>query len=367
MNSFFRAWAIAAKELRQLRRDRLTFAMIVGIPLVQILLFGYAINTDVRHLRAGIADEAASELSRRLIADVQATQVVDVVVEVASAGELVALLQRGAITVGIYIPSDFERRIAAGTRRPAQLLVDASDPTILGAARGLLEQPIARRDGVVTDGGGSTTFELRPYYNPERRSAVYSVPGLIGTILTATMVLFTSLAIVRERERGNLEFLITTPVRTVELMAGKVAPYVLIGLVQTTLILLVGVLLFQVPVRGTLLDLYVAATVFVAASLTLGLLISTLAKTQFQAMQMTVFVFLPSMLLSGFMFPFDGMPRIAQWIGELLPLTHFLRLVRGILLRGASLLDLYPDLLALIAFTMVTSVIAVLRFHKRLD
>jgi len=367
MTGIRRALAIAQKEFRQLRRDRLTFAMIVGIPLLQILLFGYAINTDVRHLRAGVVNEASSELSRRLVADVQATQVVDVVVDVATPSELVSLLQRGAIAVGIYIPTDFDRRAADGIRVPAQLLVDASDPTILGAARGLVDLPIVRRDGLSGDRGAPPTFELRPYYNPERRSAVYSVPGLIGTILTATMVLFTSLAIVRERERGNLEFLITTPVRTVELMAGKVAPYVLIGLVQATLILLVGVWLFQVPVRGRLLDLYAAVTVFVAASLTLGLLISTVARTQFQAMQMTVFVFLPSMLLSGFMFPFDGMPRLARWIGELLPLTHFLRLVRGILLRGASLVDLYPDVLALVAFTLVTSVIAVLRFHKRLD
>lgn len=369
MTGLRRALAIAHKEFLQLRRDRLTFGMIVGIPLVQILLFGYAINTDVRHLRAGVADEAATELSRRLIADVQATQVVDVFTEAATAAELVALLQRGRISVGVYIPPDFDRRAADGVRVPAQLLVDASDPTILGAARGLAELPLARRDfiGAPRSQPAVPTFELRPYYNPERRSAVYSVPGLIGTILTATMVLFTSLAIVRERERGNLEFLITTPVRTVELMAGKVAPYVIIGLVQTTLILLVGVLLFQVPVRGRLVDLYAGATVFVAASLTLGLLISTLARTQFQAMQMAVFVFLPSLLLSGFMFPFDGMPRLAQLIGETLPLTHFLRIVRGILLRGASLWELHLEVYALLAFTAITSVIAVLRFHKRLD
>lgn len=367
MKSLRRALAMARKELLQLRRDRLTFGMIVGIPLIQILLFGYAINTDVRHLRAAVADQANTQLSHRLIADVQATQVVDVVAQVATAADLVAMLGQGEITVGIFIPRNFDQRVEHGLQAPAQLLVDAADPIILGAAQGLAGLPVATRDLAHAPRPKISTFEVRPYYNPERRSAVHSVPGLIGTILTATMVLFTALAIVRERERGNLEFLITTPVRTIELMAGKVAPYILIGLLQTTLILGVGVALFQVPVRGSLLDLYGGATVFVAASLTLGLVISTLAKTQFQAMQMTVFVFLPSILLSGFMFPFDGMPRFAQVIGQMLPLTHFLRIVRGVLLRGATLIELRDEVYALLAFTAVTSVIAMLRFRKRLD
>jgi ABC-2 type transport system permease protein len=208
---------------------------------------------------------------------------------------------------------------------------------------------------------------VRNFYNPERRSAVNIVPGLIGVILTMTMVLFTAVAIVRERERGNLELLINTPVKTVELMVGKIVPYVLIGLVQVTLILLLGVMLFGVPIHGRVEHIYLAALVFIAANLTLGLVISTLAKTQFQAMQMTFFFFLPSILLSGFMFPFDGMPRPAQLIAELLPLTHFVRLIRGIMLRGANVLDLSFDLFALGLFMLVTLSIAVMRFRKRLD
>ena len=228
----------------------------------------------------------------------------------------------------------------------------------------LMETPLP--DQVRQPGPGGL-FELRAYYNPERRSAVQIVPALIGVILTLTMVLFTSVAIVRERERGNLEFLITTPVTTVELMLGKLVPYVLIGIVQVTLILMVGELVFDVPFRGSVAQLYLAAAAFIAASLTLGLLISTVARTQFQAMQMTIFVFLPSILLSGFMFPFDGMPAMARSIAEFLPLTHFVRLVRGIVLRGANLSEMPHDLAALVVFFAVALVLAVLRFHKRLD
>ncbi|MEO6263475.1 MAG: ABC transporter permease, partial [Luteimonas sp.] len=205
------------------------------------------------------------------------------------------------------------------------------------------------------------------FYNPERRSAVNIVPGLIGVILTMTMVLFTGVAIVRERERGNMELLIATPVSRSELMIGKVLPYAAIGLIQTTVVLALGVWLFQVPVRGSVLDVYFAAVLLILANLTLGLLISTKAQSQFQAMQMTFFVFLPSILLSGFMFPFAGMPRIVQWLAELLPLTHFLRLIRGVMLRGAHLFELWPDVLALLAFTAVMMTAAILRFRKRLD
>jgi ABC-2 type transport system permease protein len=205
------------------------------------------------------------------------------------------------------------------------------------------------------------------FYNPERRSAVNIVPGLIGVILTMTMVLFTGVAIVRERERGNMELLIATPLSRSELMIGKVLPYAAIGLIQTTVVLALGLTLFKVPIRGSALDVYLAAVLLILANLTLGLLISTKAKSQFQAMQMTFFVFLPSILLSGFMFPFAGMPRIVQWIAEILPLTHFLRLIRGVMLRGAGLFELWPDVLALIAFTAVMMTLAISRFRKRLD
>ncbi len=211
------------------------------------------------------------------------------------------------------------------------------------------------------------TFELRSHYNPERRSEVQIVPSLIGVILTLTMSLFTAVAIVRERERGTLEFLINTPVRTVELMLGKILPYIVIGFVQVTLILVVGVLLFRVPIRGSLLDLYAGAGLFIAATLSVGLLISTVAKTQFQAFQLTIFFFMPSLLLSGFMFPFEGMPRLAQWFAQMLPLTHFVRIVRGVILRDAALLDMRHAIWPLVAFFAVMMTLAVLRFRKRLD
>jgi ABC-2 type transport system permease protein len=360
-----RAGAIARKEVRQLRRDRLTFGMIVGVPVMQLILFGYAINQDVRHLRAGVADLAGTQQARLLVADAEATQVIDVVERARDAEELEDLLRRGRIAVGILIPHDFERRLDQPARPAAQLLVDGSDPIVLAAARGLQSLPTGRAPSA--DGRAPPArFEVRAYYNPERRSAVQIVPALIGVILTMTMVLFTAVAVVRERERGNLELLITTPVTRSELMVGKLLPYMFIGLVQVSLVLLLGSLLFRVPIRGTLPDVYAAALVFVVASLSLGLLISTLADTQFQAFQLTFFSFLPQILLSGFMFPFDGMPRPAQWIGEVLPLTHFIRMMRGILLRGADLGELTPEIWPLLLFFAVTVSLAVSRFQKRL-
>lgn len=366
MISFTRLGGIMHKEVLQLRRDRLTFAMIVGIPLLQILLFGYAINTDVRHLRAALADESGSALARRLAADAEASQVLDIDRRVDSAAELERLLRRGEIAAGLYIPADFDRRVQRRSRAAAQLLVDGSDPIVLGTARQLTAMEMAL-DSAERERPRPPLIEVRNHYNPERRSAVFVVPALIGVILSMTMILFTAIAIVRERERGNLELLIMTPVRNIELMVGKILPYVVIGLVQVSLILLIGMLLFDVPVAGSLADVYVAALVFVAANLTMGLVISTLARNQFQAMQMTLFFYLPSILLSGFMFPFEGMPRAARYIAEVLPLTHFVRLIRGIMLRAAHLSDMLVEIQALALFTAVTLAIAVLRFHKRLD
>jgi ABC-2 type transport system permease protein len=248
--------------------------------------------------------------TREPIADAAATQVIDITKHAASTAELEALLQQGKIAVGLYIPPDFERRLEERTRPLAQLLVDGSDPAIEGVAKQLARMPVADRSYPYAQ--TVPTFAVRTYYNPERRSAVQIVPALIGVILNLTMVLFTAISIVRERERGNLELLITTPVRTSELMIGKIVPYVLIGLVQVTLILMAGTWWFGVPIRGSLVDLYLAALVFIAANLALGLLISTITETQFQAMQLSVFVYMPSILLSGFMFPFAGMPRAAQ-------------------------------------------------------
>ena len=362
-----RIFAIAAKEIVQLRRDRLTLGMIVGIPALQLILFGYAINTDVRHLRAAVADQAGTRMSRDLVAAVEASQVADVVATADTAAELEAQLRKGKVAIGIFIPPDFEQRLVSADRPTAQLLVDATDPTILATAQGLknltiqnpLRQPPAK--------GSPPTFEIRAYYNPERRSEVQIVPGLIGVILTLTMSLFTAIAIVRERESGTLEFLINTPVRGSELMIGKIIPYIVIGLLQVTIVLGLGVTLFTVPVRGSLVDLYLASALFIAATLALGLLISTIARSQFQSMQMIMFFFLPNILLSGFMFPFEGMPRAAQICAELLPLTHFVRMVRGIILRGADLAEVGHEARPLLAFFAIVMTATIARFQKRLD
>ncbi len=366
MNSLSRLVAIIRKEVRQLRRDRLTFGMVVGLPIIQMLLFGFAINTDVRDLRTAIADESGSHLSREFVAAVANSQVADVVAHVESAPALEALLRQGKVSIGVHLPADFDRRVVDTERAAAHILVDGSDPTILGVANQLVQMPI-RFDSAPEEPERADNIVVRPYYNPERRTPVNIIPGLTAIILTLTMTMFTAVAIVRERERGNLELLINTPVASAELMVGKVIPYIVIGIIQIALILIVGDLLFQVPVRGSVLDLYLAATVFIAANLSLGLVISTAARTQFQAMQMTIFLILPSILLSGFVFPFDGMPPVARYLGELLPATHFVRLARGIMLRDAGLLELYQELIALGVFTIVALTAAALRFTKRLD
>jgi ABC-2 type transport system permease protein len=365
MKSLSRIFAILLKEVRQLRRDRLTFGMVVGLPVMQMLLFGYAINTDVRDLKTAIADQSNTHLSRQFVAELAQTQVVNIVARVDSPQQLETLLRDGSISIGVHIPHDFDRRIVDRTRTASHLLVDGSDPTILGVANQLRAMPFGF--DASTTGAAAQVIEVRPYYNPERRTPVNIVPGLMGVILTMTMILFTAVAIVRERERGTLELLINTPVSSAELMIGKVVPYILIGMLQLALILAVGRLLFDVPVRGSILDLYLAAFAFIAANLALGLFISTAARTQFQAMQMTVFILLPSILLSGFMFPFEGMPLVAQWLGEVLPNTHFIRLTRGIMLREAPIGELYRDVGYLLGFALVAMTGAALRFTKRLD
>lgn len=371
-NSLLRIFAVMRKEFLQLGRDRLTFGMIVGIPLIQLLMFGYAINTDVRNLSAAYVDEADTHLSRQLIADMAATQVINLRHRAASITELIELLDAGQISIGVVVPDDFDRRVInggqtlTGERQIAQILVDGTDPIILGVAQQLTATPVSF-DSQFRQRELPATLEVRNYYNPERRSAVNIVPGLVGVILTMTMVLFTAVAIVRERERGNLEFLINTPVKTPELMLGKIFPYIVIGLLQLVIIFSLGWYFFQVPIRGDYWHVLWASLLFIATNLSLGLLLSTTAKTQFQAMQMTFFILLPSILLSGFMFPFDGMPPLAQTIAEVLPLTHFNRLIRGIVLRGADIMSMWDELVALAVFMLAALTLAIARFSKRLD
>lgn len=362
--SLRRLLSIVVKELRQLRRDRLTFAMIVGIPTMQLLLFGFAINLDVRHLDAAVLDRANTARSRELVAELGASEVLTMRAALSAPHQLDDLLREGRISVGIVVPEDFENRLERGDRAVLQLVVDGSDQVVQQAARQLAAFPLGRLRGDVAP---PAAIEVVNFYNPERRAPVNTVPGLVGVILTMTMVMFTAMALVRERERGNLEMLIATPVSPWELTIGKVLPFVAIGLIQVSLVLALGKLIFSVPLRGSLLDIYLAALLFIIASLALGVFLSTLARSQFQAMQLAFFTFLPQILLSGFMFPYAGMPRAAQWLAEILPMTHFLRLIRGIALRGATLADLWSELVALAVFSAVMLGIAVTRVSKRLD
>ena len=364
MKWFDRLFAVAAKEVRQLARDRITVGLIVGIPTIQLLLFGYAINFDVRGVSTAVLDQAQTSLSRQLVGDLVATQVLGELRQVASERELRGMIQRGDANVGIVIAPNVERRIADGNRAAMQIVVDGSQPALENVAEGLGAIPLLRRAGAQR---AARPVEIVVAYNPEKRTAVQIVPALCGVILTMTMVIFTASAIVRERERGNLELLITTPVTRGQLMAGKLLPYVVIGLIQTTLILLLGYWLFDVPIAGSLVDLYLGALLFIAASLSLGLFLSTVAQTQFQAMQMAIVTMLPSILMSGFMFPFEGMPAVAQGIAQVLPLTHFNEIIRGIVLRGAALTDMKPEVAKLVAFLAVMLTLSMLRFRKRLD
>ena len=375
-----RIFAIVVKELRQLSRDRMTFGMIVMIPLVQLMLFGYAINTDARHLPAGLVNLSDSAYSRSLVQAVEATQVVDFKQRYLSSAEAEAAITRGVVKAVLYLPADLDERLVrhpsfAGQQHLAQpylsqpvgqWLVDGSDTVVASTIRSLRQMPLDEVAGRVQK-AVMPSFEVVQYFNPEQRSVVNIVPGLLGVILTMTMVMFTSAAIVREREQGNMEFLITTPVRPLELMLGKIVPYVIVGFVQVTIILSAGHLLFDVPIRGGLDSIALAAMLFICASLTLGLVISTIAKTQLQSMQMTVFILLPSILLSGFMFPYEAMPIAAQWIAEALPATHFMRMSRAIVLRDAQVMDLQFDALWMIGFNCIGLFIASMRFSKRLD
>ncbi|MCG6299502.1 ABC transporter permease [Vibrio vulnificus] len=365
MNALYRMKAIMVKEFRQLSRDRITFGMVVMIPLIQLLLFGYAINTDIRDIPVAVVDQSESTAGRILTESVKVTQVVSVTQRYATAEEAEQAIQDGIVRAALILPNDLTQRMAQG-RPLGQWIVDGSDTMISAAILGLQTMPLTDFDFQIRP-KLTQTFEVALYYNPSRRSAVNIVPGLLGVILTMTMIVFTSAAIVRERERGNLELLITTPVRSFELMVAKIVPYIFVGLIQVFIILGLGHVIFGVPINGSVGQILLGTLLFIAAGLTLGLVISTIANTQLQAMQMTVFILLPSILLSGFMFPYEGMPVAAQWIAEVLPATHFMRMIRGIVLRGADLFDLWRDTLWMIGFTLLGLIIASTRFKKSLD
>ncbi|EGU48468.1 ABC-type multidrug transport system permease component [Vibrio ichthyoenteri ATCC 700023] len=365
MQSIARMKAIMTKEIRQLSRDRITFGMVVMIPLIQLLLFGFAINTDVRNIPIAVVDQSQSAAGRVITESVRVSQVVTIASRLATPQEAEQAIQDGKVRAALILPPDLTQRMMQG-RELGQWIVDGSDTMISHAIMSLQSMPLTDFDFEIRP-PAQKTFEVALFYNPTQRSAVNIVPGLLGVILTMTMILFTSAAIVRERERGNLELLITTPIHSMELMVAKIVPYIFVGLIQVAIILGLGHFIFGVPINGALSQILLGTLLFISASLTLGLVISTIATTQLQAMQMTVFILLPSILLSGFMFPYEGMPVAAQWISEVLPATHFMRLIRGIVLRGADLADLWRDSLWLAGFTVLGLIVASKRFKKSLD
>jgi ABC-2 type transport system permease protein len=367
--------AILIKEFRQLRRDRLTFAMMIGVPIMQLVLFGYAINTDPKGLPTAIVSQDASPMARSLVAALQTSGYFRVVESGIAESRGDALLQRGDIQFLVVVPDDFGARVVRGERPAVLIAADATDPSAAGnaiAALSQLGQTALNRDlrgALAARTPQPLPFEVRIQrrYNPEGLSRYNIVPGLVGTILTMTMVMLTSLAMTRERERGTMENLLATPVRPFEVMAGKILPYVVLGYVQLGVILGAAWLLFSVPMVGSLPLLLAMIGVFMLANLGVGFTFSTLARNQLQALQLTFFFFLPSMLLSGFMFPFRGMPQWAQYLGEALPLTHFLRIVRGVMLKGAGAAELLPELWPMLAFLVVAGSVALMRYRQTVD
>ena len=366
-----RVGAMILKEFVQLRRDRITFATIVTIPLMQLVLFGYAINTQPRGLPTAVLLQESSDVGRSILKALENTKYFKVTHQVQNEGEFDHLLASGEVLFAIEVPRGFERALRRGERPALLIAADATDPvatsSALGALSGVLQTAL-RNDRAIPD-GGLPPFEIRNHarYNPAASSQLNIVPGLMGTILTMTMLIFTALSVTREVERGTMESLLAMPITPLEIMLGKIVPYVLIGFFQAVLIVGCGVGLFSVPIEGNLTLLALLSTLFIATNLAIGYTFSTLAQNQLQAVQMAMMFFLPNMLLSGFMFPFLGMPLWAQWLSEALPLTHYIRIVRAIMLKGATLSDLQGDTIALFVLMLIAMVIAVTRFRRTLD
>jgi ABC-2 type transport system permease protein len=373
--SFGRFWGIVVKEFLQLRRDRVTFGMIVGIPIVQLLLFGYAINSDPKNLRTAVIAADRSEFTRSYLAAMKTTGYFDLVAELQDEAAGREALARGDVQFVLSIPVNFTRDLLRGDRPSMLLEADATDPSALGTAiastRDLVNAVAVKDLGgpLARLAGGAPAFDVRLHrlYNPENVTQRNIVPGLMGVILTMTMVMMTGLAMTRERERGTMENLLATPALPVEVTTGKILPYIFIGLIQATIILLAARYVFGVPMVGSLAAVYVVALVFIGANLTVGITLSSLAQNQLQAVQLTFFYFLPNILLSGFMFPFQGMPAWARGVGSLLPMTYFNRLIRGILLKGNAWPDLWPNLWPLLVFTLVVMGIALRIYRRTLD
>ena len=365
-----RILAVLIKEVQQMRRDRLTLALIFVIPAIQLLLFGYAIQTEVRHIPTVVFDQSLSEDSRELLESFSASGYFDVIKSASSFQEVNRAIDSGQAKVGINIPPDFSDSVKRGESASVQVIVDASDNMVanqavaIANAIGLIksQQVMAQRYHV-----NSLPYDIRvrPWYNPDGITAYYMVPAILGIVVTMTMVIITAVAIVRERERGTLEQLMVTPIKPMELMVGKILPYIALGYLQITVALLVGTLVFHVPIRGSLLELYLLTLFFITASLGLGIMISNLAKNQMQAFQMAFFVMLPSILLSGFLFPREAMPKIIYYISMVIPLTYYLEIIRGIVLKGIGFSYLVGQVATLLAFSLVFITISALRFKKK--
>jgi ABC-2 type transport system permease protein len=366
-----RAGAMLVKELLQLRRDRITLATMITIPLMQLILFGYAINTTPRNLPTAVLLQESTDVGRSILAALENTKYFKVTHRARDVAELDHLLASGTVLFAVEVPLNFERSLRRGDRPALLVAADATDPVATGSALGTLAQLVTTalvHDRAIPE-GAAPVFEIRQHarYNPAAVSAFNIVPGLMGTILTLTMLIFTALSVTRELERGTMESLLSMPITPLEIMLGKIAPYVFIGFFQAALIVIAGVLLFRVPIAGNLMLLAALTTLFVATNLSIGYTFSTLAQNQLQAVQMAMMFFLPNLLLSGFAFPFLGMPLWAQWFGELLPLTHYIRIVRAIMLKGAGLADLRLDTIWLAALMLVAMTVAVTRFRRTLD
>jgi len=366
-----KTWAMLVKEFIQLRRDRVSFAMIAMVPLVQLMLFGYAINTTPRDLPTAVLLQERNDIGRSILAALENTKYFKITRRAHDVDEFDHLLASGKVLFGVEIPAGFERALRRGDKPALLVAADATDPVAAGSALGSLAQVVQsalRNDRAIPD-MGNMPFEIRAHarYNPAAETQLNIVPGLLGTILTMTMLIFTSLSVTREIERGTMESLLSMPITPLEIMLGKILPYVLIGFFQATLIVGAGLVLFRVPIVGNVFLLACLTTLFIATNLAMGYTFSTLAKNQLQAVQMAMMTFLPSMLLSGFLFPYAGMPVWAQYLGEIFPLTHFIRIARSVMLKGSTLIDLRYDTLALFILMLVVMAIAVTRFRRTLD